>query len=107
MSNAHIELLQTKLESSQWKLLPEYNPDLDADYWIICRPDGDCQLKLKFTIGGKGKFGALAGNETIENAIGCSVESHPHIGLYFGKFTKQFQVDLDEFIGQLNLLDKK
>ncbi|WP_338792575.1 hypothetical protein [Bernardetia sp. MNP-M8] len=107
MGKAHLELLKSKLETSKWIVLSEYNLDVYSDYWTICRPNGDFQLKLNFTIGGNGKFGDQIGNETLCNALGCSIENYPHIDIYFGKYTKQFQVDITEFIRQLNLLDKQ
>lgn len=102
MSKAHLELLKTKLETSKWKILSEYNLDVYSDHWIICRPNGDCQLKLNFTIYGNGRFGDQIGDETVSNASGCAIENYPHIDIYFGKFTGQFQLDIDEFIRKLN-----
>lgn len=107
MGRAHIELLKTKLETSKWKILSEYNLDVYSDHWTICRPNGDCIQKLNFTIWGNGSFGDHIGNETLSNAKGCFVENYPHIDIYFGKFTAQFQEDLDEFIRKINLIDRK
>lgn len=107
MSQSHLELLKLKLEASKWKLLTEYNLQTPTDYWFIARPNGDCITKLTFTIGGNGTFGAILGNETICNAIACTIEEHPSISIYFGKYNKQFQLDINQFIKQLNTLDKK
>lgn len=107
MGKAHLELLKTQLEASKWKILPGYDLDLLTDHWLICRPNGDSQLKINFIIGGNGKYGALSGNETMYDALSCSVENHPHIDIYFGKYSKQFQIDIIEFINRLNALDKK
>ncbi len=107
MSKAHVELLKLKLENSKWRILSDYNLDVYSDHWIICRPNGDHQLVIKFAIWGNGRFGDHIGNETLSNAIGCTIENHPQIDIYFRKYTKRFQEDIDEFIRQLNLLDKE
>lgn len=104
MSKAHLELLKSQLEASKWEIVSEYNLDVLTDYWVIQRPNGNNELRIKFTIGGNGKFGALLGKETICNALGCSIENHPDIDIYFGKYSKQYQVDLAKFIEQLNSL---
>ncbi|MFA9213240.1 MAG: hypothetical protein ACEQSR_05265 [Candidatus Methylacidiphilales bacterium] len=106
MSKAHLELLKLKLEASKWIILSEYNLDVYSDYWTICKPNRNYQINLNFIIGGNGEFGAHLGNETLTNALGCSIENYPQIEIYFGKYSKQFQLDIIEFIRQLNLLDK-
>jgi len=107
MGKVHLKLLKSKLEASKWKILSGYILDKYSDCRTICRPNGDYQLNLNFTIGGNGEFGAHLGNETICNALGCSIENYPQIDIDFGKYSKQFQVDIIEFIRQLNLLDKE
>ncbi len=107
MSKAHLELLKSKLEASKWKILSDFNLDILTDHWVICRPNGDNQLRINFTIGGNGNFGAHIGNETICNALGCSIENYPDIDIYFGKYSKQFQKDIVEFIKHLNLIDRE
>ena len=107
MSKAHLELLKSQLLAAKWKILSEMDLDILTDRWIICRPNGENQLQANFTIGGNGKFGAQIGNETISNALGCSIDNYPHISIYFGKYSKQFQIDIKQFISELSLIDKK
>jgi hypothetical protein len=107
MSKAHLELLQSRILAAKWKFLSESDLDIPTDHWIICKPNGEKQLQINFIIGGNGKFGAHIGNETISNALGCSIDNYPHISIYFGKYARQFQIDINQFVRQLSLIDKK
>ena len=102
MSKAHIEKLKSELELAKWILISDYDENEFTDFWMIARPNGDTLLKLNFIIWGNGNFGAHIGNETICNAINCSVDNYPNIDLYFGKYSKKFQIDIVTFIDQLN-----
>ena len=98
MSKAHIEKLRNELENTEWHIISDEN----IDYWLFARPNKEITYKLNFTIWGNGNFGAKTGNETIENAISCHVDSKPDLDLYFGKFSKKFQKDVALFVSTLN-----
>lgn len=104
MSIAHLEKLKSTLEAAHWVLGSPYRPETLAEHWDITRPNGDTPLRICFLIGGNGLFGARKGNETLSDAISCSVEGHPGIELYFGKFSGRFQEDVREFVHQLNAI---
>ena len=104
MSKAHIEKLKKELERAKWIVISDYEETEFVDFWMIERPNGDTLLKLNFIIMGTGNFGAHMGNETICDAINCSVENYPNIDLYFGKYSKKFQNDIVFFINQLNTI---
>ena len=107
MSKAHLDQLKSELKKSKWVIRTYESAYEFIENWEITKPNGDCPLNLIFTMYGNGKYGDCIGNETMENANGCSVESHPEIDIYFGKFSGQFQKDLAEFIAGINQLEKQ
>ena len=106
MSKAHLEKLKSELIKSKWIIRTEISNNDFLDKWEISRPNGDYLLKMEFTIFGNGKYGDCIGNETMDNASGCSIDGYPELDIYFGKYSGQFQKDLSEFIFQLNQIDK-
>lgn len=104
MAKSHIEKLKLELEKSKWIIRSEIVANDFLKVWEISRPNGDCLLKIDFSIFGNGKHGDCIGNETMDNAIGCSIIGHSEIDIYFGKYSEQFQKDLIKFIFQLNKL---
>ncbi|MVO07542.1 hypothetical protein GOQ30_00020 [Flavobacterium sp. TP390] len=106
MSKLHIEKIKSELENSKWIIRTDLSTNEFLNIWEISRPngDGDCLLKINFSIFGNGKYGDLIGNETMDNANGCSIIGHSEIDIYFGKYSGQFQKDLFDFISKLNKL---
>lgn len=104
MAKSHIEKLKLELEKSKWIIRSEIVANDFLKVWEISRPNGDCLLKIDFSIFGNGKHGDCIGNETMDNTIGCSIIGHSEIDIYFGKYSEQFRKDLIKFIFQLNEL---
>lgn len=104
MSKSHINKLLEELEKSKWLIHTDLSTNKFLNTWEISRPNGDCPLKLDFSIFGNGNYGSVIGNETMDNAIGCSIIEHPEVDIYFGKYSGQFQKDLTKFISELNKL---
>lgn len=104
MSKSHIDKLKSELEKSKWIIHTDISTNEFLDTWEISKPNGDFPLKINFFIGGNGKFGACIGDESMNNAIGCNIEEHSEIDIYFGKYLGQFQKDIIQFISKLNKL---
>lgn len=104
MSKSHINKLVLELEKSKWVIHTDLSRNKFLNIWEISRPNGDCPLKLDFSIFGNGNYGSVVGDETMDNAIGCSIIGYPKIDIYFGKYSGQFQKDLTKFILELNKL---
>ena len=104
MSKSHIDKLRLELAKSKWVIHTDLSTNEFLKTWDISRPNGDCSLKLSFSVFGNTNHGDLLGNETMDNAIGCTIIGYPEIDLYFGKYTGQFQKDLILFISQINKL---
>lgn len=105
MSRAHLEKLKLELGKSKWILRTDVSTNEFLSTWEISRPNNDCLLEIEFGISGNGEYGACIGNETMDNAIGCSV-SNSEISIYFGKYSGQFQKDIAAFISQINQWEK-
>lgn len=100
MTIAHIDALKDKLSKYKWSVDEELAGD---DYsisavWKLSRFYGSRHIYIEFE--GLGDLTVLPLNE----AYGCHLQGNENVSLYFGKFSKSFSGELDEFISQLNCL---
>jgi hypothetical protein len=104
MSKSHIEKLKLELNKSKWTIQTDLSTNEFLNIWEITRPNGSSLKKLEFSIFGNGKYGDCIGNESMDNANGCSIIGNSEINIYFGKYSGQFQKDLNKFVVELNKL---
>ena len=100
MSIAHLNQLKKVLENNHWIIQQEHEFS-----WLISRPNGDSEIELLFPEW-YGAMGELR-ETTIEKSITCEVAQNTDIDLYFGKFSKSFQTDVEDFVTKLNRLEKE
>lgn len=106
MSKSHIDQLKKELTRAKWVIRTNISTFEFMDEWEISRPNGDTPLTITFTLGGNGAWGETIGNEDMGNAIGCHLRGYDGIGLYFGKYTGQFQKDIKTFIDALEAIEE-
>ena len=95
MTISHLNKIRDLLNENHWIIVTE------EDFsWNIARPNGDTPLQLSFPAwyGAMGEYRETS----IEKSINCEVVNYPDLDVYFGKYSRTFQKEVQEFVAQIN-----